>query len=108
VNAEELAAKLKQEIVRERARQSTALVCPVLEEFLADVQALDVGAARDTAIPDAERWISVAAAARLIGMSREWVYENKRTLGWVKKCGKRSLRCDAAQLRRWCERGRAA
>jgi hypothetical protein len=45
--------------------------------------------------------LTIAEAAARLKVSPDWVYRHQRQLPFVRRVGRRSLRCDAAGLARW-------
>jgi predicted DNA-binding transcriptional regulator AlpA len=62
-----------------------------------EVQALSGGAAQT------EEWVDIEAAAKLMGVSPEWIYHNRKTLPFASKIGRRLLRFSRVGLQQWME-----
>jgi predicted DNA-binding transcriptional regulator AlpA len=54
--------------------------------------------------PEDPALLDVAAAAKRLGVSRDWLYKKAHTLPFAVRVGPRQLRFSAAGIRRWLER----
>lgn len=57
----------------------------------------------DTVLPVAEEpWsLTIDDMVRMSGKTRRWIFAHADDLGWVKRLTRKSLRGDAALLRKW-------
>jgi predicted DNA-binding transcriptional regulator AlpA len=50
---------------------------------------------------EADEWVDIKMAAKLMGVSPEWLYHNRKTLPFVSKIGPRLLRFSRNGLQKW-------
>jgi predicted DNA-binding transcriptional regulator AlpA len=63
-----------------------------------EVQAVSGGGALQT-----DEWVDIETAAKLMGVSPEWIYHNRKTLPFASKIGRRLLRFSRVGLQQWME-----
>jgi hypothetical protein len=64
--------------------------------------AADAGAAAPPPPPPVEeQYVTAEAGARLLGVSRRWLYRNKRRLPFVRSLSRKVLQVSLPALRRW-------
>jgi predicted DNA-binding transcriptional regulator AlpA len=54
-----------------------------------------------------DEWVDVETAARIMGVSPEWIYHNRKSLPFASKIGPRLLRFSRNGLQKWMESKRA-
>ncbi len=84
--------------------QATAPVAAVLNTVIADLRALNGGAASGSVMPNGDgpaRLLTVPEAAKILRVSPRWIY--RRRLPFLRRVG-RAVRVDAGALDRWLAR----
>jgi predicted DNA-binding transcriptional regulator AlpA len=55
----------------------------------------------------ADEWVDIKTAAKLMSVSAEWIYHNRKTLPFASKVGRRLLRFSRNGLQKWMESKKA-
>jgi predicted DNA-binding transcriptional regulator AlpA len=56
---------------------------------------------------ETDEWVDIDAAAKIMGVSSEWIYHNRKRLPFASKIGRRLLRFSRNGLQRWMESKKA-
>ena len=56
---------------------------------------------------EADEWVDIETAARLMSVSPEWLYHNRKALPFASKIGRRLLRFSRNGLQRWMQSRKA-
>lgn len=50
-----------------------------------------------------DEWLDLEAAAKIMGVSAQWIYHNRKALPFASKIGRRLLRFSRNGMQRWME-----
>jgi len=56
---------------------------------------------------EADEWVDIETAAKLMSVSAEWIYHHRKTLPFASKIGHRLLRFSRNGLQKWMESKKA-
>ena len=56
---------------------------------------------------DPDEWLDIETAAKIMGVTAEWIYRNRKTLPFASKIGRRLLRFSRNGFKKWMEARKA-